>query len=128
MKKSLLLLITASACFYGPAFAAPPIFRLSLKDAERMSLAHSPQFQSSKLETEAALARSKSEFALLWPRVSFDGNYRHVSEVPAFKPVPTAPEVKLGDNKNYSYGPSVTWQIWDSGFLYNRWRSAQASA
>ncbi len=126
--------ITNGACavfFVGTALAAPsspaamPVYRESLKQAEDAALAHSPRVQAARAEAEAAHAGAKSQFATLWPRLSFDASYRRVSEVPNFAPVPNGPAIRFGDNKNYSYGPAVNWMI-ESGGTYYRWQSALA--
>ncbi len=122
------IFLSASALWFVASLHAAPTLKMTLTDAEKAALTSSPRVQSSQAQFEAAQSSAKSQFAALWPKISFDASYRYVSEVPLFAPIPNAPPIKFGDNKNYSYGPALSWLIWDTGGLYHRWKNAQAQA
>ncbi|HRY29820.1 MAG TPA: TolC family protein [Elusimicrobiota bacterium] len=109
----------------GPAGAQDSL-RLGLRETEERALKNSESLRAAERELAAARARERGQRAPLFPQVSLDGSFRYVSEVAAFRPAAGGPEVKLGDNENYSVGPTLSWLMWDSGGSRNRRRSASA--
>ncbi|MCB4756556.1 MAG: TolC family protein [Elusimicrobia bacterium] len=121
-----LLCSLCSLFLFSSLQAGIPTLEIGLFQAEDEALRTSAQIQSARVELAAAHSQARSQFALLWPRLSLDATYRHISEVPSLQPAPTSPSIELGDNKNYSYGPTLNWQVWSSGGLYYSWKSLAA--
>jgi outer membrane protein TolC len=121
-------LILLLAWFGTPLFAGPlPTFSLSLSSAEICALQHSPKLKSAELELESAGIFADVQRTLLRPRISLDGSFKYLTEVPSLKlPVAGSQEKKLGDNTNYSFGPTLTWTLFDDGALKKGWGSAVA--
>lgn len=116
----------------GPALldsaSAAERFSLGLTDAVEAASAGSSRVKAARQDWEAAKFKAHGQGGLLLPRLSLDGSYRYVSEVPAIEVSSSRPPITLGDNSNYSVGPSVSWVLWDFGALYNVWKAAEALA
>ena len=111
----------------GTARAAE--FNVTLKDAEESALAASNQYKSAKLSSEAAAAAASAYGSLLYPRLSLEGSLRYNEVVADIALPPVLGGVRpLGDNWNYSVGPSASWTLYDGGALRNNYKSAGASA
>jgi outer membrane protein TolC len=121
----LTLLIAAAAL---PARAAAPELTLSLDTAEDQALNFSPALKAKRFEASAAQARADMTGSMLWPRLTLEGSWRYLSVVPELTAVPGRPPVPLGDHPNYSIGPMLSWNFWDSGGLYAQGRSLEAAA
>lgn len=113
---------------FARAAAPASSLQLSLEESIPWTLQRSPRYQETRLQYESARRHASAQSAPLLPKLSFDASYKYLDVVPSFRPVPNGPAIKLGDNKNYSYGPAAVWNIYDTGVTYNRWKSAQASA
>jgi len=111
----------------GTARAAD--FSVTLDSAEKSALAASNQYKSAKFSAEAASAAASAAGSLLNPRLSLDGSLRYTSVVPTINlpPVLGGPR-KLGDNWNYSIGPTASWTLFDGGALRYGYESAGAAA
>ncbi len=104
-------------------------FSLTLKDAEQSALAVSNQFRSAKFSAEAAAAGAAAAGSLLNPRLSLEGSVRYNAVVPAIAmPAALGGGRPLGDNWNYSVGPSASWTFYDGGSLRSGRDSARRSA
>lgn len=121
-------LIIAQGLSVRNSASAADLFSLGLAEAVETASAGSGRVRAALRDWEAAKFAANSQGGLLLPRISLDGSYRYVSEVPAIEVSPLRPPVTLGDNKNYSFGPSVNWVFWDFGARYNAWRATAASA
>jgi outer membrane protein TolC len=108
--------------------AEVPVYRLSLDDGVRASLAKSERLKAVERELEATRQKSAGTAGLLLPRLSIDGSYRYVTEVPEMQLVPGKPAVKFGDNENWSVGPSASWTLWDWGASWMAWSSISSLA
>jgi outer membrane protein TolC len=106
MKKILL-----SVLFLPPAAALAAPF--SLQEAERRVRENSPRLRAARQDAAAALEQARATGASLLPRLTLEGSFRYVSEVPelALGPVPQ----RLGDNENFSIGPALSYTLWDTG-------------
>lgn len=87
---------------------------LTLAEVEELSLQHSDKLKFQQNEMESAKNKITSSESNLYPRLSLEGSYRHVSEVPSIS-FPTGQSLAFGDNKNYSIGPQVTLNLLDFG-------------
>jgi len=121
MKLLILLLILS-----GTARAAE--FSVTLKDAEESALAVSNQYRGAKFSAEAARAAAAASGSLLNPRLSLEGSlrYNHVVPTMALPAIMGGPR-PLGDNWNYSIGPSAYWTL-DGGSLRDGREAARHTA
>jgi len=101
---------------------------LSLRDLTQSALQRSPRLQAARLDYESALGAASASGAAGLPRVSLDGNYRYVTEVPSFTLPPRGPSLTFGDNNNYNVGVSLTWTLWDFMSQTNQTASLDAVA
>ena len=103
-------------------------FRLSLLAAEKAALSYSADSRAARDAAQAGHLGAQVQRAARYPRFSLDGSYRYLTEIPTLKVSPASPEVRLGDNNNYSYGPSVQWLLWDTGGVDYAVRALSAQA
>jgi len=126
--KRLFCALCASASLSMNSFAAAtPRIELRLADVEAAVLARSPALEGALRNAQAGRSRADGQWALLMPRLTLDGSYRYVDELPvvAFGPGPGKP---FGAHNNWSVGPTVTWTLWDEGAIRKSWKSQQARA
>jgi len=128
--KTLYGILIASLCLIGVGYAEVPQINLTLEQAEIDALAYSPQIKSTQQEWEAAQAKAFSQFSLFWPRISLEGSFTYLTEVPTISlPIPgPAQEIPMGDNSNYSIGALAVWNIWDSLAVFSTWQAMQKAA
>ncbi len=106
-----------------------PVFSVTLKAAEENGLASDGQYKSAKLSAEAARAAAAAYGSLLYPRLSLEGSLRYNEVVPSIAMPPALGGGRpLGDNWNYSIGPSASWTLFDGGVLGYGNKSAAAYA
>ncbi len=122
MKLILLLIVFSGAARAGE-------FSVTLKAAEESALAASNQYKSAKFSAEAARAAAAASGSLLHPRLSLEGGLRYNEIVPDISmPAALGGNRPLGDNWNYSLGPSVYWTLFDGGALRSGYKSASHSS
>ncbi|OGR52180.1 MAG: hypothetical protein A2049_12800 [Elusimicrobia bacterium GWA2_62_23] len=103
----------------GAAEAAE--FRVTLKAAEEGALASDGQYKSARFAAGAAEAAAAAVSSLLYPRLSLEGSLRYnhvVSEISM--PAALGGGRPLGDNWNYSVGPSAYWALDTGALRYGR--------
>ncbi len=111
----ILILLIALAAPVPPARAGE--LGLTLKAAEDSALESSDQYKSAKFSAEAARAAAAASGTLLYPRLSLEGSLRYSENVPTIAMPSAAGGARpLGDNWNYSVGPSAYWTL-DGGVL-----------
>lgn len=88
---------------------------LTLEACVKEALSRSPALAAADASRVAGEQKASALRAQGAPKLSLDAQIRRLSEVPLLKPAPLAPAVEMGDNLNYSFGPQVQWQFWDSG-------------
>lgn len=104
-------------------------FNVTLKAAEESALAADGQYKSARLYSLAASAAASAAGSLLYPRFSLEGTLRYNEVVPAIAMPPALGGSRpLGDNWNYSIGPTAAWTLFDGGALRYGRRGAGASA
>ncbi len=102
--------------FASPARAGE--FSVTLKTAEESAVASSNQYKSARLSAVAAAAAAAAAGSLLYPRLSLEGSLRYNSVVTEMNLPPALGGARpLGDNWNYSIGPSAAWTLYDGGAL-----------
>lgn len=100
----------------APAGAAE--LSVTLKAAEEGALAVSNQYRAARLAAEAAGAGAAAAGALLRPRLALEGGLRYAHVVPEIAmPAALGGARPLGDNWNYTLGPSAYWTLFDGGAL-----------
>ncbi|NTV52639.1 MAG: TolC family protein, partial [Candidatus Firestonebacteria bacterium] len=102
----------------GIAHAVVPEVNLTLAQAEEQALAFSPALKAKRAELAASEAKVDAQTALLWPRLTLEGSWRYVTEVPELSILPGRPALPFGDHNNYSVGPMLSWNFWDAGGAY----------
>ncbi|MGD9643318.1 MAG: TolC family protein [Elusimicrobiales bacterium] len=111
MKLILIFLIMAA-----PAGAAE--LSVTLRDSEARALEASNQYRAAKFAAEAAEAAARAAGAPLKPRLALEGSLRYVAEVAEIgMPAALGGARPLGDNWNYTLGPSAYWTLYDGGAL-----------
>lgn len=112
-------LLLLSLLLAAPAGAAE--LRVSLSSAEEGALARSGEYRAARLDAVSARAAEGAAESLLYPRLSLEGSLRYSAEVPEIT-MPAAPGGgrPLGDNWNYSFGPSAYWTLDTGALRYGR--------
>jgi len=103
----------------GPARAAE--FRATLKGAEESALVSDGQYRSAKFSAGAAEAAAAAASSPLYPRLSLEGTLKYNHVVPEISmPAALGGGRPLGDNWNYSVGPSAYWTLDTGALRYGR--------
>jgi len=112
-----------------PGAASAGDFSVTLKAAEESALAVDGQYKSAKSYASAASAAAAAAGSLIYPRLSLEGTLRYNEVVPAIAmPAALGGGKPLGDNWNYSIGPTAAWTLFDGGALRYGRRGAGAVA
>ncbi len=114
-----------------PLYAAEPAtVMVSLAQTEKLTLENSSQYQAALNDAKAAHYRADALHGPVYPRLSIEGSYRYITVVPQLnvKAGPLAIDQKLGDNTNYSVGPTLAWTAFDGGAVRNSYGSAMSDA
>lgn len=85
---------------------------LSLAELETAMLDKSLDLRSVAIEVEAAKEKRYALPSIHVPKLTLDGNYKYLSEIPEINMAPGR-TLKFGDNKNYSIGPTVSMTLLD---------------
>lgn len=85
---------------------------LSLAELETAMLEKSLDLRSVAIEVEAAKEKRYALPPIHVPKLTLDGNYKYLSEIPEINMAP-GKTLKFGDNKNYSIGPTVSMTLLD---------------
>lgn len=110
--------------FAGAARAAE--LAVTLKTVEAGALAASNEYQSAVLAAEAAGSAAAAASSPLKPRLALEGTLRYNTEVTGMKlGLVRRP---LGDNWNYSLGPSAYYTVFDGGALRGAYEAAARTA
>jgi outer membrane protein TolC len=73
-------------------------------------------YYAKTLNAEADAVRNKvdAQHSLLLPKISLEGSYKYITEIPTLK-FPGGASTRFGDNQNYSIGPVLSWTLLDFG-------------
>ena len=119
---ALILLLHGTGRAAGPAApqlslaAKSATFSVTLKDAEERALAASNSYKAAKFSAEAAAEAAQAAVSPLNPRLFLEGSLRYSAVVPQIAMPPAFGGAKpLGDNWNYTVGPSAYWTLYDGG-------------
>jgi outer membrane protein TolC len=104
-----------------------PILKVGLSAAELAAEKTSPMLRAVQSDQDAAQRKAESRGGELWPRLTLDGSYKYLSDVPTLSLQPGR-SLSFGDHNNYSVGPTVNWTVWDRGALLESWRAARSAA
>ncbi|MBU2575463.1 MAG: TolC family protein [Elusimicrobia bacterium] len=119
MRLILLFLIMAGTARAGE-------FSVTLKAAEEGALAASNQYKSATLAAEAAGAAAAAAASPLYPRLALEGGLRYNAVVTELELGPVTR--RLGDNWNYTLGPSAYYTLFDGGALRGAYGAAGKNA
>ncbi|MGE0614252.1 MAG: TolC family protein [Bacteriovoracia bacterium] len=108
----------------SPAETREAPVALTRKEAETRARTRSPRLQAVAQDVAAAVGQSDSQYATLFPKLSLDASYRYNSIVPEIRT--GAGSTPLGDHKNYSIGPTLTYTLFDQGSGRNLYRSFES--
>lgn len=97
---------------------------VTLDMVEKLALKNSDKLTASQNELESVKSKASSSESLLYPRLSIEASYRHVSEVPDLS-FPGGRKMAFGDNENYSMGPMISWTLLDFGQTNNLVKSTK---
>lgn len=87
---------------------------LTLAVVERQALDFSFNAKMINAELEAAQNKAEAQHSLLYPKLTLEGTYKYITEVPSLK-FPGGATTPFGDHQNYSIGPTLTWNVLDFG-------------
>jgi outer membrane protein TolC len=106
------------------------VLKLSYDGMEKQSLESSSRLKALKYDLEAANQKASQQKSFLIPALTLDGFYKYNTEVPEIDMAvgPAVISKKLGDNQNYSFGPSLSWVMWDNGASKSGWESFELAA
>lgn len=124
MKKALSGLI-AIAFQINFVFAEDNSLFLSLTEAEKLALNFSFQTKIAESSYTSAANKADAQRSFMYPKLSLEGSYKYVSEIPSLS-FPGGAKMAFGGNDNYSVGPVLTWTLWDFGNIRNSVKSLDA--
>lgn len=125
-----LAIIGCCTIFISPARSmdtVAPHLSLSLSQVVDAVFQNSDEWQKASLLADAAEDRARSQRGSMFPKLSLEGSYRHLSEVPTLS-FPGGQKIQLTDNKSYSIGPELRYSVFKGGSDYYSWKSVQANA
>lgn len=127
MKKYSLILIFFLTL---PVWASEKLLKLSYDETENKSLESSSRLKALKYDIAVSNQKAKQQKSILIPALTLDGYYKYITVVPEID-IAAGTSVmskKLGDNQNYSFGPSLSWIMWDEGASRSGWKSFESGA
>jgi len=86
---------------------------LTLSEALQRAHQNSNYIKSAEKSFEAAEHKADAQFGSYFPKLSLEANYHYLTEVPTIQLGATS--FSFGDNENYSYGPVLSYTLWDGG-------------
>ena len=132
---AIILLLHGTARAAGPAAPQPSLaeksatFSVTLKDAEERALAASNIYKAARFSAEAAAEAANAAGSPLKPRLGLEGSLRYNAVVPQIAMPPALGGARpLGDNWNYTLGPSAYWTLYDGGAARAMRESARSLA
>jgi outer membrane protein len=111
--------------FVAEAGAQTPRFSLSLSQAEEQTLQKSPALKAALASSEAASFQALTAKSPLWPRLSLEGSYFYLSNVPE-KDLGPLGVVAFGSHSNYAVGPMLSYTLFDGGRDRGQFESLKA--
>jgi outer membrane protein TolC len=107
------------------AGASDKLALLSLPEIEIQALENSFSKKAVNAEYDSVKNKIDSQNSLRYPKITLEGNYKYISEVPTLS-FPGGAKTAFGDNTNYSIGPVLTWTLWDFGSIKNSIKGSEA--
>lgn len=99
--------------------------QLSLPEIEIQALENSFTKKAVNAEYDSVVNKIDSQNSLRYPKITLEGNYKYISEVPTLS-FPGGAKTAFGDNTNYSIGPVLTWTLWDFGSIKNSIKGSES--
>jgi outer membrane protein TolC len=85
---------------------------LTRAEAERDAIHNSERLKSFAAATDAVREQTAAQYALLYPRLSFDLVYKYLSKYPSIQA--NGISYEFGAHNNYTYGPTLSYTVWDT--------------
>jgi outer membrane protein TolC len=123
-----LVAFLASTVVAAPEAGGPPKLALTLDQTLQSSLAHSDQWKATQSAADAAEDQARAQRGALFPKLSLDGSFRYIQEIPVLAVAPGAPPLSFTTHNSYLIGPVVRWTAFSGGTLYQAWLASQAQA
>ena len=107
--------------FSTRSFAGTLNLDLTWKQAETQALQTSPRLKASQADVNAAEAEMNSQYATLFPKLTFESSYRYLSVLPTF--TLGGQSLTFGANSSYSVGPVLSYTLFDGGALRSAYQA-----
>ncbi|WP_141736387.1 TolC family protein [Oligoflexus tunisiensis] len=108
-----LLLLSGLILWESALCAGPGRLRLSLEEAEQRAVAASLDSRQAEAQLSVAKETLNIQKSSLKPRLSLEGSYRYLSEIPEAQLGPAT--VAFGQHHNYSVGPMLSYEVYNGG-------------
>lgn len=95
----------------------------SLEEAQKLALKNSIDVRLADAYIEEISQKIKVVKSNQYPKLNLEAQHTNIGVVPEFST--PAGKVKLGDNRSYSIGPSLTYKLFDGGVIRNTIQSLQ---
>lgn len=123
--KYAILILTMIASYPMRAGTSDKLAQLSLPEIEIQALENSFTKKAVNAEYDSVVNKIDSQNSLRYPKITLEGNYKYISEVPTLS-FPGGAKTAFGDNTNYSIGPVLTWTLWDFGSIKNSIKGSES--
>lgn len=120
--------ITILALVLAAASVSAAQLDLMLDRSVDLALKGSHLLRAGQKEAQAAELKVKAARAVMLPRITAEGAYRWVAEIPSIKLSPAAPAAPFGDHHNYSLGVAATWDLFGTLGSWRQLQTLQAAA
>jgi len=114
LKSMLLIMMCGGLPANALADAEKSVLKLSRKEVELQALKNSNQLKSFVEMRNAAEEQTDAQYAKLFPRLTFDAYYNYLSAVPQVQTAAAGTSIPFGSHDNYSFGPSLSYTLWDT--------------
>ncbi|NOT79929.1 MAG: TolC family protein [Bacteriovoracaceae bacterium] len=123
--KHAILILTMIAFPFVRAAEGDALTQLSLGEIEIQALENSYSKKALNAEYDSVKNKIDSQNSLRYPKITLEGNYKYISEVPTLN-FPGGAKTAFGDNTNYSIGPVMNWTLWDFGSIKNSIKGSES--
>lgn len=86
---------------------------IKLSQAEEKVIATSPDLKEANLVIESVIQSKNAVQKSRLPQILLEGSATYLETIAEVQAGPL--NTRLGDNENYSIGPTLTWNLWDGG-------------
>ena len=108
------MILTVACLLFAANLARADGLVLSLREAERQTLASSNLLKSYQAQEEAAGEDVDAQLQNLLPKLSFQGTYQYYAQIPQITFPGFRAPIPFGTNSTYSVGPQLNYTLWDT--------------